>query len=339
MRTMFIVDRWCIMAQKFSLKSAEQVRQTTTMVQQKKIKQLYEKLYQDVTKQVAGMGNDNIRKQNIVLLQRDINNRINLINQDIQSGIIRDIRIVSNEVVQDTRVFLKQCGFKDSDIHSAFEYVPDMIVRNMANGNIYQNGWRLSEAIWGHSKQTQYNLNRIISMGTAEGKSAYQVAKDIEKYVNPKASKPSRVIEFQKYKRDSRGKLIIGVDGKPIPDGKPKKFYFGSVDYNAQRLARTMISHAYQQSFENVNRNDPFVTEYIWHSAGLHGRTCSTCLDRDGKHFKKDELPLDHPNGMCTFEAVIPDSMSDIADKIGKWYQSPVGTYPEIDRYAMDFMI
>lgn len=41
---------------------------------------------------------------------------------------------------------------------------------------------------------------------------------------------------------------------------------------------------------------------------------------------------------MCTFEAVIPDSMSTISDKIGKWYQSPSGTYPDIDNYVLDFM-
>ena len=39
--------------QKFSLKNAEQVRQTTTMSQQKEIKRLYEQLYQDVTRKVG----------------------------------------------------------------------------------------------------------------------------------------------------------------------------------------------------------------------------------------------------------------------------------------------
>ena len=37
-------------------------------------------------------------------------------------------------------------------------------------------------------------------------------------------------------------------------------------------------------------------------------------------------------------EAYIPDDMSTIADKIGKWYNSPTGTYPDIDKYALDFM-
>lgn len=130
--------------------------------------------------------------------------------------------------------------------------------------------------------------------------------------------------------------------GEEIKDS----FYFGQVDYNAQRLARTMISHAYQQSFENVNRNDPFVIGYRWLTSNFHGRVCDICRERAETDqydlgtgvFPKDALPLDHPNGMCTFEAVMPDDMKTIAQKIGMWYNSPVGTYPEIDRYVLDFI-
>lgn len=311
--------------QKFSLKNAEQVRVTTTMAQQKRIKKMYEKLYQDVTKQITKLGNKNLQKQNLVLLQRDIENAIQQMNDDIQNGIVRDMRIVSNAVVEDTRTFLKQMGFKDKDIHNAFQYVPDQIVKNIINGNIYQDGWSLSQAIRGYNKKTQQDLINIIGICSKQGKSAYETSLELERYVDPSARKASRVISSWRYDNN----------GNKVKD----KFYFGKVDYNAQRLARTMISHAYQQSFEAVNKNDPFVTGYRWLISNFHGRVCEICREREGKIYKKDELPLDHPNGMCTFEAVIPDSMTDIATKIGMWYQSPIGTYPEIDEYAKDFIL
>ena len=332
------------MAQKFSLKSAEQVRTSVTMAQQKEIKKLYEQLYQDVTKQVSVMGNENIKKQNLILLQRDIKTRIQQINDDIQNGIIRNMKIVSNAVVVDTRTFLKQMGFKDSDINNAFMHVPDQIVRNIITGNVYQEGWTLSGTIWGYNKDIQDGLNHIISINTAQGKSAYEIAKDIESYVEPGARKVSRTISSWRYATVNDGQTgKANAVGEKIKD----KFYFGRVDYNAQRLARTLVSHAYQQSFETVNKNDPFVTGYKWNTSSFHGRVCIICQERATQNnyglgrgvYPKDKLPLDHPNGMCTFEAVIPDSMSTIADKIGKWYQAPLGTYPDIDRYAMDFVI
>lgn len=318
--------------QKFSLKNAEQVRQTTTMSQQKEIKRLYEQLYQDVTRKVGQLGNNNLQKQNLILLQRDIKNMIAQLNSDIQNGIIRDMRIVSNEVVEDTRTFLKQCGFRDEDIHNAFSYVPDQIIRNITSGNVYQDGWTLSGAIWGYNKRTQEDLNKIISIGTTQGKSAVEIARELEQYVDPSARKSAKTIQSWRYDK-------VGNKTKD-------SVYFGKIDYNALRLARTLISHAYQQSFENVNRNDPFVVGYRWLTSNFHGRVCEICRARAETDqfglgvgvFPKDQLPLDHPNGMCTFEAVIPDSMTDIARKIGQWYQAPIGTYPDIDKYALDFI-
>ena len=234
------------MKQKFSLKNAEQVRQTTTMQMQKDIKKMYEQLYKDVTRKISAMGNGNIQKQNLLLLQRDIKSRIEQLNKDIQSGIIRNMKIVSNEVVSDTRTFLKQCGFKDEDIHSAFSYVPDQVIRNIINGNVYQDGWTLSGAIWGYNKKTQDTLNKIISIGTAQGQSALEIAKQLEQYVDPSAKKTAKTIHSLRYA--TMNDVIVGranYIGEEIKDS----VYFGRIDYNAMRLARTLISHAYQQSF------------------------------------------------------------------------------------------
>ncbi len=330
--------------QKFSLKNTEQVRQTTTMQMQKDIKKMYEQLYKDVTKKVSTIGNSNIHKQNLLLLQRDIKNRIEQLNNDIKNNVIRNMTIVSNEVVSDTRTFLKQCGFKDEDIQNAFSYVPEQVVSNIINGNIYQDGWTLSGAIWGYNKKTQDTLNKIISIGTAQGKSAYEIAKQLEQYVNPSEQKTAKTIHSW---REATMNDVIAGRAKYVGEEIKDSVYFGKIDYNALRLARTLISHAYQQSFETVNRNDPFVIGYRWLTSSFHGRVCKICkrmaetdqFELGMGVFPKDQLPLDHPNGMCTFEAVIPDSMTDIAKKIGQWYQSPIGTFPEIDRYALDFMI
>ena len=308
------------------------------MQQQKKIRKLYAGLYKDITKQINKLGKKNLKTQNLVILRRNINERIKQLSDDIKNGIVTDMRTQSIAVVEDCRTFLKQCGFQN--IHEAFQYVPEQIIENIYTGNVYQNGWTFSKAIWRMEEQTRGKINTIVSKGTAQGKSAYEVAKDIEQFVNPSEKKSSRKINFQKYKRDVNGRIMYDKNGNPIVDSLAPRdtFYFGKVDYNAQRLARTLISHAYQQSFKRVNENNPFVTAYIWHSAGLHGRTCDVCLDRDGRVFAKDALPDDHPNGMCTFEAYIPYSMNEIGDKIADWYNSPLGTYSDLDKYAEDFI-
>lgn len=328
------------MDKRFIFKKSEEVRKSITKNQKRNIRKMYSELYSDVTKEINKLGKKGLKNQYLVLLKRDINNRIKTYNNDIAQGIVRNMRIVCEQVSQDKVSFLKSVGFKQNEIHEAFVYVPDLVVRNIMTGNIYQKCWTLSSTIWKDTKQVQDRITTIIAKGTAQGKSAYEIALDLEKYVNPNASKQSRVIQFQKYKRDKSGNIVRDKKGNPIVDvnAKKDKFYFGNVDYNAQRLARTMVSHAYQQSFMAVNENDPFVTGYVWHSVGQHGRTCDICLSRDGKVFKKDELPQDHPNGMCWFEPEIKMSMKQIGDAVEAWYNAPIGTYPDIDRYAADFM-
>lgn len=327
---------------KFSLKNSEQVRNSITERQQKEIYNMYYQIYQDVSKKIQRYGKD-MRIQNLLLLKRNIVYHMKQISQDIKDGVVTNMNIIAEAVVEDARTFLKYCGFKDSDIHNAFEYVPNQIVDAIVTGNVYQDGWTLSKAIWGSQKRIQDNLDRIIAIGTKQGKSAYEVAQDIEQYVLPSASKPSHTISSWRYATSvdvSAGRAKSS--GEKIYD----TFYFGRVDYNAQRLARTLISHAYQQSFMQVNENDPFVVGYRWLTSNFHGRVCKVCRDRATQNryglgvgvFPKDQLPLDHPNGMCTFEAVMSDSMLSISDKIARWYNSPSGTYPDIDRYALDFV-
>lgn len=320
------------MAQKFVLRSAEEVRKTVTNDMQKRIRRMYEELYDDISKEVAKLSNIDYQKQNLILIQKQIKTRMLQLNNDIKNGIVSDMYKASNEVVYDMRSFLKQCGFKDNEVHNAFQRVPIDVVESIVGGSVYQKDWSLSGAIWGYNKKVQDALTKIISIGTQKGKSSVDIAKDLESYVKPGARKGARTITSWRY--DNFGNKIVD------------KVYFGNVDYNALRLARTMVSHSYEQSIINTNKNNPFVEGYKWITSNFHGRVCEICEERAETDqyglgvgvFPKDELPLDHPNGMCTFEVVLVDDMEGIADRIAGWYNSPLGTYKDIDKYSEEFI-
>lgn len=307
------------MAQRFRLKKAEEVRKSVVMIQQKRIKKMYEQLFEDISVEIDKKG-ERMSTRYLKDLAEQIEDNVHDLNESISNENIKQMNTVCENVVEGKRKVMSEMGFRDIQVSNAFIHVPSRVVSNIINGNVYQDGWSLSRSIWSTDKQVHYKINRILAEGAARGESAYDTAKKLEKYVMPDSKKRSRVIEW----KDENGRV--------------RRFYFGNVDYNAQRLARTMIGHAYQQSFETVNRYDPFVTGYIWMASGLHGRMCKVCEDRDGQFFKKNELPLDHPNGMCTFEAYMPDDMGTINERLNNWYNSPIGTYPEIDRYAVEFL-
>lgn len=242
-------------------------------------------------------------------LQKQLRETSQQVSNEVHGLIKNNMYLVSDAVVKDNVKWLEQFGFSQDGLNAAFSYVPDSVVRNLITGQIYESGWSLSSRIWSDNEQTLKDIYKIMAGGTAQQKSIYEISKDLEKYVRPSAAKPWNLV---------------------APDGR--KIYPKQVDYNAQRLARTLTQHTYQQSFVAVTKNNPFVTEYIWRANG--SRRCELCAARDGTHYKKDELPLDHPNGMCIMEPVIADNM---IDQLADWFNNPDGTYPEIDAFAGNF--
>lgn len=291
---------------KFNLNTADGTRVELTKQQQKEIEDLYRRVAKNIAKEaekIPRITSDAMRQQYLKKLQKQVDDQLEKLGEEIQGTITHNMALTTQAMVSANQQALESVGLY---IRGAFSHVPDDIVRLVSSGKLYSGNWSLSKAIWGNTQKTQKDINTVIAEGIAQNKSAYAIAKDLEKYVNPSAKKD--------------------WDWAKVYPGTSKK-----VDYNAQRLARTMVSHAYQQSFIRTTRKNPFVTKYKWVGSNSH-RICPICAARDGQFFEKDELPLDHPNGMCTFVAVMDESMVDIADRIADWASGKPD--PELDAYA-----
>lgn len=251
-----------------------------------------------------------LQEQNMRQLQAQLTATSHQISNEVY-GIAKDsIYQVSDAVVQANNKWLIGLGFPVDGVNSAFVSVPDQTVRRLITGQIYESGWSLSKAIWTDNEKTLHDIYGIVAKGLAENMSAYDISKLLEKYVSPAKTKQWNLT---------------------MPDGV--KIYKKSVDYNTQRLVRTLVQHGYQQSFIATTKDNPFVEYYIWRANG--SRTCALCAERDGKHYAKDELPMDHPNGMCTMEPYVDDKK--MIDQLANWVNSPDGTYPDIDAFASQF--
>lgn len=293
-----------------SLKDSERARNAITKAQQKQIKKLYQDVAQDIKSEAKSLkGKTNVssilRKQQLRELEKQIDVEVKKISTELQDVTVKGVTDVAQATVEETTKNLSQLGFK---IEGIMTHVPTEVVRNITTGQVYKDGHNLSKRIWGIEKKTIQDIHTVIAQGIAKDASVYEIAKDLEKYVNPSAAK--------------------SWDWSKVYPGTSWK-----VDYNAQRLARTLTQHAFQQATKACNDPNPFVTGYIWHSAMIHGRSCSLCMDRDGQFFTKDEVPLDHPNGLCTILPYVDQKLSDIANQIAYWVEAPKGTCPEIDNF------
>lgn len=294
---------------KLSLKNSENTRLALSKEQQKTISDMYSRLAKK-TKEEADKLKDldgvsfQMRSQYLKDLSKKLEQGVKDIQGKLEKEIPKNMEKTASSVVKDSSDWLKEVGMP---IKGAFQNVPTDIVANIISGQVYDGDWTLSKALWGNSKSQLASINTIVAEGVAQNKSTYDIAKDLEKFVDPKSKKP--------------------WDWNKVYPKTTKQ-----IDYNAQRLARTLVSHAYQQSIVATTKPNPFVTGLVWRSAEIHGRTCQLCQDRNGKVYHKDELPLDHPNGLCTFIAEIPDSMMDISDRLADWAKG--GEDIELDKFS-----
>lgn len=295
-------------------KDAEKARDAIMASQKKEIAKLYSDWADEIGERAKYYSHKStassvVSERQMKELQKMLRESSQHVSNEVYGLVKNNIYTVADEVVKCNAAWLAEFGFSEKGINAAFSSVPDQTVRNLITGQIYDSGWSLSQRIWGDNEATLKDIYQVMAKGLAENKPIYEIAKELESYVRPGA------------------KLSWNLRMK---DGV--KIYKKDVDYNAQRLARTLVQHGYQQSFLATTKNNPFVSEYIWHSNG--SRVCDLCKARDGVHFKKDELPMDHPNGMCVMEPVVA---KDMVDQLANWFNSPDGTYPEIDAFAKNF--
>jgi hypothetical protein len=96
------------------------------------------------------------------------------------------------------------------------------------------NGYRLSDRLWKQRGALRHELDTMVREAIARGDDGLKVAKDIERYLNPRYA-PTR---------NAKGKIIR--DGrKGVLTAKPRS---GTGSYPARRLMRTEISRAHGEA-------------------------------------------------------------------------------------------
>lgn len=294
---------------RFSLSDSLKVRSQLEKSQYLRILKLYQDMAKKAKKEAEKLkgdkASDKLQSAELKKLAKQLQKEAEAIGVKLEKGMSDTLTQVSQAVVDDAIKFNEAIGLT---IEGAYRRVPSDIVEVLVSGQLYGDNWSLSKVIWSDIQKTQQDINTVVAEGLALNKSSYDIAKDLEKYVDPMAKKP--------------------WDWSKVYPGTKKK-----VDYNAQRLARTMIGHAYQQSVVATTRNNPFVDGVLWIS-GHTKTTCEICEKRNGKVFPADKLPLDHPNGKCSFAPQVSKSMTQIADELADWVEGKPN--PGMDRWFKD---
>lgn len=259
--------------------------------QQKEIEQLYIDIANDLGKKLEQYTGDTFTEDDLKELKKELQKEIKKNRTKVSNIIDKNIGVVAGaSYTVNSKIFKfidKKYNTNLTDMYKEkTKDVKKEVKKKINSGEIYRDNYKLSKRIWGDNKKVNKDIDKILNEGLKNKKDPYSIAKDLEKYVNPK------------HKKDwSWGNIYPGCAKK--------------VDYNAQRLARTTLTHAHQLSMEAYAKKNPFI-EYLEYNSAHNSRTCAMCADRDGQLFKKDDVPLDHPNGNCFMTVYIPDNIEDM---------------------------
>lgn len=186
------------------------------------------------------------------------------------------------------------------------------VVKNLIAGEYYKDGKTLSKRLWNLTLDNGNKIDEFIKMNIASGANARKLANDLELLINP--------------------------NNRIVTNNFKAGFNSYKISYQAQRLARTSITHAATETqIQNAKKN-PFSKGLRWnlsasHSARMHGKT-DICDDYNGQIFKPEETPLQHPNCLCYFTEEFAD-IDDAIVRINKWVEG--NEDKELDSWSRDF--
>lgn len=283
--------------------------------QEKQIKTIYNDLYRKVNKKLSKVNKDTLTERYLLELKKYLKAEIKSTSKQVESIIEKNIK-QSSELASNVQLdfFMSINDKYNLDMKSTFESmfvkIPQKAVNEILHGSAYKDRKGLSERIWQDTKKFNKDIDYIIAEGLTEKKSTYEIAKDLEKYVNINS------------KKDWEWSKVYPNSSK-------------SVDYNAQRLARTSINHAFQQAQKRSCEKNPYVDGIRWISSNLHERTCELCRDRHNQVFKIKDTPLDHPNGLCTTVPEMNKSLEEIGKELGDWKNGK--SNPMLDKWFKEY--
>lgn len=181
-------------------------------------------------------------------------------------------------------------------------------------------GYTLSDRIWRSDQETQRKIDAILTVGIRDGRGALKLARDLESALIPGLSTP-------------RTRAPYGTDAS----------------YNAMRLARTEIAHAYNGASVVSAQSNPFVEGVDVMRSPNGDPTCPICpehatIDIDGSRIAEpypidevDEAPY-HPHCMCIALPVVnPDTDAVTQDIRNALSSTDDSAYPENPADAWGF--
>ena len=162
-------------------------RTQITAAQARSIRAMYRDLAAEIADEIKSLENKSnvssiLRKSYLNQLSSQVKKELDTITRTQENTIRMNMASVAKSVIADNTILLSNLGIQ---VTGAYSYIPNDIVKEIASGKLYEGRWKLNSAIWRNTAKTKHDIDTVVAKGIAGQKSTLEIAKDLEKYVNP----------------------------------------------------------------------------------------------------------------------------------------------------------
>lgn len=294
-----------------AVKNARKEYIKLNLKQKQELEQIYAKLAMDLSEEILEWP-DSRTRTHLQQMYQIVNQYSKELYFDLKEHTIKYINEAADIQTNVQLSFVDMLKLEpaiDTALRRSITSISSKAVKQLISGEYYKDDATLSKRLWAKVKHNKRDIDTLIKVNVARGCNARTLAGQLEKYVNPK-------------NRIEAKSFAAGINSHDI-------------SYQAQRLARTSITHVMSEvQIQNAIVN-PFNKGLRWnlspnHSSRMHGKE-DECDDREGKIFKPEEMPLQHPNCLCYLTEELADIHQCIKD-INAWVNG--ASNPDIDKWV-----
>ena len=178
-----------------------------------------------------------------------------------------------------------------------FQTIPDDATRAVLS-RMLDDGKLFSDRIWDLKVYSNNEISKTVAKGVLQGTSHTELMKELEPFLKMNADEYSAFQRVWAEKHDDVWKA----------DWKTR----GRLKYNLRRLSRTEINNAHREGQVYSAKRSPWIKGLKWNLSASHPKPdiCDEWATQDkygmGQGvYPPDEVPLDHPNGLCFLTNVL----------------------------------
>ncbi|MHC1681378.1 MAG: hypothetical protein AB6733_00195 [Clostridiaceae bacterium] len=284
--------------------------------QEKELLKIYKEAAKQITVELTKAKNGSLNQRYLKSLSTAMNSFIKTLNANLSKSITGGIQASSQLSAQVQLYFFTGMNLPQS-INAGFDKMfvtlNTDVMKTLINGSYYADGKSLNQRIWNLTSKNAKDIDRIIKINVAKGVNAGDLAKALSSYIDPTNPMITRT-------------RVPGINK--------------SIAYQAQRLARTSLTHASNETFIQGAKKNPFCTGLKWNLSNSHYERQvkrwgpDICDDYAGRVFKADDYPFAHPNCLCYPTQAVMDPAEARKDLIA-WVNGSENS--NLDKWIEDY--